>query len=148
MTQRERSLKCDAKNSTSINISRYYPSGNRYGFSISVQPEIIPLFPLFSMLKKMFFKSSQVCDWLAKWLIMLGFMDRRRLRVVWHSNIGLVEIWHFGKLLCVPCGQFLVAMVCLVLDIDDIYCRGWQNILVLNTDISTQGGNWNKANLM
>ena len=37
-----------------------------------------------------FFKSLQVCDWLAKCLIMLGFMDLRRPRVVRHSNVGLV----------------------------------------------------------
>ena len=36
----------------SIYIYRYYPLGNRYGFSISVQPEITPLFIFFSMLKK------------------------------------------------------------------------------------------------
>ena len=41
------------------------------------------------MLKK-FFKSWQVCDWLANWLIMLGFVDLRHLRVVRRSNVGLV----------------------------------------------------------
>ena len=45
---------------------------------------------IFSMLKKEFFKSWQVCDWLAKWLIMLGFMDLRRPRVVRCSNVSLV----------------------------------------------------------
>ena len=83
-------VKCDTKNSTSIYIYRYYPLGNRYGFSISVQTEIRPLFIFFPMLKKTkFFQRSQVCDWLAKWLIMLGFMDLRRLRVVRRSNVGL-----------------------------------------------------------
>ena len=43
----------------------------------------------FSMLKK-FFKSWQVCDWLPKWLIMLGFMDLRQPRRVRRSNVGLV----------------------------------------------------------
>ena len=36
------------------------------------------------------FKSWQVCDWLGKWLIMLGFMDLRQLRVAQHSKVGLV----------------------------------------------------------
>ena len=35
-------------------------------------------------------KSWQVCDWLAKWLIMSGYMDLRRPRVYRSSNIGLV----------------------------------------------------------
>ena len=43
------------------------------------------------------FKSWQVCDWLAQWLlviitIMLGFMDLRWLRVARRSNVGLVHI--------------------------------------------------------
>ena len=38
--------------------------------------------------KKM--KSWQVCDWLAKWLIMSGYMDLRRPRVYRRSNDGLV----------------------------------------------------------
>ena len=73
-----------------LSIYRYYPLGNRYGFSISVQPEITPLF-IFLRLKK-FFKSSQVCDWLAK-LIMVGFMVLQRPRVVRRSNVGLVLIY-------------------------------------------------------
>ena len=43
--------------------------------------------------KKMFFKiikSWQVCDWLAKWIIMLQFMDLRWPRVFQRSNVGLV----------------------------------------------------------
>ena len=36
------------------------------------------------------FKSWQVCDWLAKWIIMLRFMDLRWLRVFRRSNVGLV----------------------------------------------------------
>ena len=38
------------------------------------------------------FKSWQVCDWLAKWLIILGFMDLRWPRVYRRSNVGLVYI--------------------------------------------------------
>ena len=43
--------------------------------------------------KKFFknFKSWQVCDWLAKWIIMLRFMDLRWLRVFRCSKIGLVN---------------------------------------------------------
>ena len=43
--------------------------------------------------KKMFFKifkSWQVWDWLAKWIIMLRFMDLRWPRVFRRSNVGLV----------------------------------------------------------
>ena len=43
--------------------------------------------------KKKFFKileSWQVCDWLAKWIIMLRFMDLRWPRVFRRSNAGLV----------------------------------------------------------
>ena len=45
--------------------------------------------------KKNKFKSWQwqVCDWLAKWLIILGFMDLRWPRVYRRSNVGLVLLW-------------------------------------------------------
>ena len=45
--------------------------------------------------KKMFFKifkSWQVCDWLAKWIIMLRFLDLRWPRVFRLSNVGLVNL--------------------------------------------------------
>ena len=45
-----------------------------------------------SMLKKK--KSWQVCDWLAKWLIMSGYMDLRQLRVYRCSNVSLVTLCH------------------------------------------------------
>ena len=38
----------------------------------------------------MILKIWQVCEWLAKWLIMLGLMDLRQLRVSRRSNIGFV----------------------------------------------------------
>ena len=61
-------------------------------WSSSVQPEIVPLFTIsFQCLKKKF-KSWQVYDWLAKWLIMSGYMDLRRPRVYRRSNVGLVHI--------------------------------------------------------
>ena len=41
--------------------------------------------------KKKIFKSWQVCDLLAKWLIVLGFMDLRWPRVYRRSNVGLVD---------------------------------------------------------
>ena len=44
-----------------------------------------------SMFKKKI-KSWQVCDWLAKWLIMSGYMDLRRPRVYRRSNVGLVQL--------------------------------------------------------
>ena len=70
---------------------------DRYYFSISVQHEIdcTTFHSLFSMFgKKMvfkFFKGWQVCDWLAKGSIMLGFMDLSCPRLFRHSNIGLVD---------------------------------------------------------
>ena len=62
--QRERSLKCDAKNSTYIYYLiamhiyryRYHTLDKRYGFSLSVQPEITSLLrPVF------FFKVKKKC---------------------------------------------------------------------------------------
>ena len=47
--------------------------------------------------KKMFFEIFQiwqVCDWLAKWIIMLRFMDLRWPRVFRRSNVGLVQDNH------------------------------------------------------
>ena len=107
--QWERSLKCDAKNYTHTHththrrtrkrtrtrtrtharIYIYHPLDNRYGFSISVQFLRLHHFPQF------LFKSWQVCDWLAKWLlvitmILLGIMDLRWPRVARRSNVGLV----------------------------------------------------------
>ena len=69
-----RSLKCYAKNSTYIYIL----------FTVSFHEKFE---------KKMFFKifkSWQVCDWLAKWIIMLQFMDLRWPRVYLRANVGLV----------------------------------------------------------
>ena len=77
----------------------YDALANRYGFSISVQPEIdcTTFHSFFSWnvwkkKKKFFkiFKSWQVCDWLAKWISMLGFMDLRWPRVFRRSSVGLV----------------------------------------------------------
>ena len=79
-------------------INVYDALDNRYGFSISVQPEIDCttfqfLFMKCLKKKKFFkiFKSWQVCDWLAKRIIMLGFMDLRWPRVFRRSNVGLVH---------------------------------------------------------
>ena len=70
---------------------------NRYGFSISVQPGIdcttFQFLFMKSLKKKKVFKiikSWQVCDWLAKWIIMLQFMDLRWPRVFQRSNVVLV----------------------------------------------------------
>ena len=57
--------------------------------------------------RKKIFKSWQVCDWLAKWLIVLGFMDLRWPRVYRRSNVGLVVAcsgehmskWHYNMIL-------------------------------------------------
>ena len=66
---------------------------SQYRFSISVQPDIAPFSQYLFNVKKMAIKickSWQVCDWLAKWLVMLGFMDLRRLMISRRSNVGLV----------------------------------------------------------
>ena len=49
------------------------------------------------------FKSWQVCNWLAKWLIMLGFMDIKQPRISWHSNISLVD---YINICLKPCSIF------------------------------------------
>ena len=58
----------------------------------SVGPEVAPLFTISFECKKKKIKSWQVCDWLAKWLIMSGYMDLRRPRVYRRSNVGLVLV--------------------------------------------------------
>ena len=45
-----------------IDIYIYHPLDKRYGFSISVQPEITSLFRAFFNVKKSVLKSWQVCD--------------------------------------------------------------------------------------
>ena len=72
-----------------------------YQFNLGL---IAPLFSFSSckVWKKKFlkiFKSWQVCDWLAKWMIMLRFMDLRWPRVYRRSNVGLVYHIFRG---CVP----------------------------------------------
>ena len=74
---------------THIYIYIYDPLNNRYmDFLYQFNLRLIaPLFSFFSwnVLKKKLvfkiFKSWLVCDWLAKWLIMLGFRDLRWPRV-------------------------------------------------------------------
>ena len=85
--QRERLLKCDAKNSTYIYIFR---------FSVAVQPEITALFTFqfflffFNVKKKSFSKLGRsVIGWQSG-LIMLVFMDLRWPRAARRSNDGLV----------------------------------------------------------
>ena len=93
----ERSLKCYAKNSTYIyNIYMtllIIDMDFLYQFNLEL---IAPLFTVSfheEFEKKMvfkIFKSRQVCDWLAKWIIMLRFLDLRWPRVFRRSNVGLV----------------------------------------------------------
>ena len=81
--QRERLLKCDAKNSTHIYIKR---------FSVSVQPEITSHFSdfFFNGEKNSFSKVGRsVIGWWSG-LIMLGFMDLRWLMVARHPNVSFV----------------------------------------------------------
>ena len=92
----ERSLKCYDKNSTYIYIYMMLLiiyMDFLYQFNLGL---IAPLFSYFSwkVWKKKFFKiikSWQVCDWLAKWIIMLQLMDLRWPRVFQRSNVGLVK---------------------------------------------------------
>ena len=89
----EGSLKCYAKNSTYIYIFM-----TLLIIDMDFQPGIdcTTFHSFFSWKvwkKKKFFKileSWQVCDWLAKWIIMLRFMDLRWPRVFRRSNAGLV----------------------------------------------------------
>ena len=81
----ERSLKCYAKNSTYIYI---------YMMLLIIDMNFQPWIDCCTTFHSFFFlilKSWQVCDWLAKWIIMLRFMDLRWPRVFWRSNAGLVE---------------------------------------------------------
>ena len=87
-------LKCYAKNSTYIYIYLYDALDNRYEFStLDWLLHHFSRFLFMKSLKNFFFlilKSWQVCDWLAKWIIMLRFMDLRWPRVFRHFFAGLV----------------------------------------------------------
>ena len=73
-----------------------------WSWSSPVQPENATLFTIsFQCLNFFFFKSQQVFDWLAKWLIMSESMDLRRPRVCRHSNVGLVAFCFVGVKLLV-----------------------------------------------
>ena len=73
---------------------------NNGRFKFEVDPREFNLrlhhFSQFQRNKKIF-KRWQVCDWLAKWLIILGFIDLRWPRVYRCSNVGLVFIKIVGK---------------------------------------------------
>ena len=87
-------LNCYAKNSTHTHIYIYnmiIDMDFLYQFNLGL---IAPLFTgsfheMFEIFF-FFFKSSQVCDWLAKWIIMLRFMDLRWPRVFRRSNAVLL----------------------------------------------------------
>ena len=97
----ERSLKCYAKNSTYIYIVLLIIDVDfLYQFNLGlIAPLFIVSFHEKFEKKKFFkiFKSWQVCDWLAKWIIMLQLMDLRWPRVFRRSNVGLVP-YKFGKI--------------------------------------------------
>ena len=110
--QREGSRKYDAKNSICIYMIICMWSIKEWALQIwswssPVQPEDATLFTIsFQCLNFFFFKSQQVFDWLAKWLIMSESMDLRRPRVCRRSNVGLVDYvpiiissWNFQELL-------------------------------------------------
>ena len=99
-----------------LSVYVYDTLNNRYGFSISVQPEIdcttFHSFFSWNVWKKNFFKifkSWQVCDWLAKWIIMLGFMDLRWPRVFRRSSVGLV-LFYFSSVLPISLRIILLAL--------------------------------------
>ena len=92
----ERLLKCYDKNSTYIYIYMMLliiDMDFLYQFDLGlIAPLSVSCHENFEK-KKMFFKiikSWQVCDWLAKWIIMLQFMDLRWPRVFQRSKVGLV----------------------------------------------------------
>ena len=73
--------------------------------------------PMFKKKKKKIFKSWQVYDWLAKWLIMSGYMDLRQPRVYRRSNVGLVV--HY---ISCNCRLYLMNKVqCLLFVLNNVY---------------------------
>ena len=91
----ERSLICHAKNPTYIYMTLLIIDMDfLYQFNMGL---IAPFFTVSfheKFEKKKFFKifkSWQVWDWLAKWIIMLRFMDLRWSRVFRRSNVGLLN---------------------------------------------------------
>ena len=66
------------------------------------------------------FKSLQVCDWLAKWLIMFRFMDLRRPRVFRCSKSVLSECFYFALF------YYRFALFCLV-----FFLFRWQDYLLI-----------------
>ena len=98
-------------------------------WSSSVQPEIVPLFTIsFQCLKKKF-KSWQVYDWLAKWLIMSGYMDLRRPRVYRRSNVGLVSISNLSDLAWGGGLKKILQNVCIGVEVLKI-CS-WEKVFIL-----------------
>ena len=78
---------------------------NWYGFSISDWLHHVSQFLVMKYLKrKLFFLNFQklaglwMCDWFAKWIIMLRFMDLGWPRVFQRSNVSLV--FHVSLLAC------------------------------------------------
>ena len=72
--------------------------------------------------RKKIFKSWQVCDWLAKWLIVLGFMDLRWPRVYRRSNVGLVRFGRVTLYRIIDLGHCWLTLYVLN------FCRGSINI--------------------
>ena len=76
------------------NVGNYlYLNNGRFKFEVDPHQFNLRLhhFSQFQRIKKnKKIKSWQVCDWLVKWLIILGFMDLRWPRVYRRSNVGLV----------------------------------------------------------
>ena len=94
-----------------------------------------------SMLKKKKkIKSWQVCDWLAKWFMMSGYMDLRRPRVYRRSNVGLVITCNSEVIIFSP-GVFVwvcvVVYMCLIRCCpDDLAMKDWchtNNILQVHS---------------
>ena len=77
------------------NVGNYlYLNNGRFKFEVDPHQFNLRLhhFSQFQRIKKKKLKSWQVCDWLAKWLIILGFMDLRWPRVYRRSNVCLVYL--------------------------------------------------------
>ena len=117
----EISLKCYAKNSTYMYYIYIYDAlHNPYGFSISVQHGIdcttFHSFFSWKVWKKNFFFNFQKLAglWLlAKWIIMLRFMDLRWPRVFRRSNIGLVITWfHYADISFIGLNKDSVISIC------------------------------------
>ena len=83
-------------------------------------------------------KSWQVCDWLAKWIIMLRFMDLRWPRVFRRSNAGLVQHSGWQEMVSL-CSLIRLIGVCADRDQPEFLCSR-SDSRHLEVHVATAGG--------